>query len=155
MKKVKSAFTNISLDNSSRSSHYHELNSDVQETKTKSKSILHSPKTSKTPQDSSYINFESSDLWNDSLSALRVDTPHVFFNGDSSVTIVMILAHSQVEKVYEIIRQPESYVSLSPHIVCVSFKGESIVITNGNEYATEMKKTKIKIDMTVIKKRCC
>jgi hypothetical protein len=151
MKKFQSKITNISLD-SSRNSKYYELNSDIQETKSSSQINICTQKTGSAADDS-YANFENSDLLNDALSTLRVDTPHLFHDSDSSITLIMIIAGAPVDMVYSIICQPESYINLSPHIVCVSFKEESVVTTSGNEFATEVKKTKIKMDMTVSKKR--
>jgi hypothetical protein len=153
MKKLQSKITNISLD-SSRNSKYFELNSDIQETKSNSQLSPRVQKVEKSSYaDSNYINFENSDLLNDALSTLRVDTPHTFHDSDSSITIMIVIADVHVDMAYSIMCQPESYINLSPHIVCVSFKEESIVTTSGNEFATEVKKNKIKMDMTVSTKR--
>lgn len=150
MKKLQSKITNLSLD-SSRNSKYYELNSDIQSTSPQSSNIQNTRKLKS--DDSHYVNFENSDLLNDALSALKSDTPHMFYDTDSSLTLIMIISCAPVDMVYSIICQPESYINLSPHIVCVSFKEESVVSTSGNEYASEVKKTKIKMDMTVSKKR--
>lgn len=153
MKKLQSKITNISLD-SSRNSKYYELNSDIQEQKSTPRQSTNFRNTSKsTTDESGYVNFENSDLLNDALSTLRVDTPHMFHDSDSSVTIVMIIADVHVDMAYSIICQPESFLNLCPHIICVSFKDESVVTSSGNEFGTEVKKNKIKMDMTVSKKR--
>lgn len=152
MKTLHSKLTNSSLD-SSRNSKYYELNSDIEETKSSRKSTSIERAGVKTSNDRSYINFESSDLLNDVTSTLKIDTPHVFYDSDSSVTLVMIIGGAPLDMVYSIICQPESYINMSPHIICVSFKEESTVTTVGDEYATEVKKIKIKMDLTVSKKR--
>lgn len=153
MKKLQSKITNISLD-SSRNSKYYELNSDIQDTKSISQQSSSVSKAGiKSSDNSNYVNFENSDLLNDALSTLRADTPHMFYDNDSCLTLIMIISHANVDMVYSIICQPETYINLSPQIVCVSFKEESVVTTSGNEYGSEVKKVKIKIDMTVSKKR--
>jgi hypothetical protein len=149
MKKLQKKINHLSLD-SSRNSKYQELNSDIQETKSSPSNNSSIQKVKKT---SDYVAFESSDLLNDAFAALRVDTPHLFYDSDSSITIVMIIAGAPVDMTYSILCQPESFIHLSPHIVCVSFKEESAVTTSGNEYAIELKKMKIKLDMTVSQKR--
>ena len=147
MKKLQSKIKGMSLD-TSRNSNYYELNSDIQETKISSsrKSSVQSS-AMKSADDSYYSAFESSDLLNDVLSTLKIDTPHMFYDSDSAATLVMIIGSAPVEMVFGILCQPESFIQLSPHIVCASFKENSAVMTKDGE------KTKIKVDMTVSKKR--
>ena len=100
-----------------------------------------------------YMNYDNNDLLNDAKSSLRVDTPHMFHDSDSSITIVMIIADASVEMVYKTICQPESYVYLSPQILFVSFGDSCLVSSYGQEHDKEAKRNQVKVDMTVSKKR--
>jgi hypothetical protein len=156
MKKLQSKIASFSLDSSTRNSDYYELNDDVQvpksnTSKSKSSSRVQSP--SKSMDSTGYMNYDNNDLLNDAKSSLRVDTPHMFHDSDSSITIVMIIADASVEMVYKTICQPESYVNLSPQILFVSFGDSCLVSSYGQEHDKEAKRNQVKVDMTVSKKR--